>query len=224
MLFGLWHNERHGGGRLPDAARRDLEWRHRNDLGHASAGRLDHRFRDRRAQPLPFFVGAGALGLGTDLEDRQDLEARTLDAAFAQEGEEAIAARLTAPIVSLSVATRAVDMPRWMAEGVGMSTASRQRGSSRDRSAKAKLEAELSAAFAAMDNAKKFLDGKMTPKQADLIGAAIATSMMDRGYRRAFDGLLRQLDEGVAFEQAFLQAFNMPLEAFVGKWLKYARG
>ena len=51
---------------------------------------------------LPGFVGAAALGLGTDLEDRQDLETRALDATVAEEMQKALPA--------LGAAVRPVDL------------------------------------------------------------------------------------------------------------------
>jgi mono/diheme cytochrome c family protein len=146
-------------------------------------------------------------------------------AMVASEGddEDQIADRLALPIVALAVATRGQGVPRWLAEGVGTAVASR-RSATRDRDAKMRLEAELSAAFAAMDNAKKFLDGKMTAEQSDRIGAAIATTMLDRSYRRGFDALVRHLEAGAPFDQSFQQSFGIPLEAFVSNWLKFVRG
>jgi hypothetical protein len=139
------------------------------------------------------------------------------------ENEDQIADRLGSPIVALAVATRGQGVPRWLAEGVGTSVASR-RSATRDRAAKMRLEAELSVALAAMDNAKKFLDGKMTAEQTDRIGAAIATTMLDRSYRRGFDALLRNLADGVPFDRSFEQSLGVPVEAFVSSWLGYARG
>jgi hypothetical protein len=130
---------------------------------------------------------------------------------------------LVAPIVSLAVATRGGDIPRWLSEGVGAAIASRK-GGPRDREAKLQKQAEMSEAFAAMDSAKKFLDNKMSPEHSDRIGAAIASSLLDRGYRRNFDTMLRNVSDGMGFEEAFTQAFRVPPEAFVGQWLKFARG
>lgn len=137
--------------------------------------------------------------------------------------EDQIADRLASPIVALAVATRGQGVPRWLAEGVGTAVASR-RSMTRDRDARMRLETELSAAFAAMDNAKKFLDGKMTAEQSDRIGAAIATTMLDRNYRRGFDALVRHLEAGESFDRSFQQSFGVPLEAFVSNWLKFVRG
>ncbi len=137
--------------------------------------------------------------------------------------KEVIASRLVSPITSLAVATRGGGVPHWLAEGVGAITARRQ-GGTRDREALARSEAEMSEAFAAMDNAKKFLDGKMAPEHTDRIGAAIAASLLDRAYRRSFDTMLRRLEGGAPFEQAFTQSFNAPPDLFVGNWLKFVRG
>lgn len=143
--------------------------------------------------------------------------------ATESEEDDQIAAKLAAPITSLAVATRGLGIPRWISEGVGSSVANRRK-STRDRDAKLRMEAEMSEAFAAMENAKKFLDGKMTPEQTDRIGAAIATSMLTGNYRRGFDGMLRRMESGGPFDQAFQQSFNMPVEAFVNNWLRFARG
>jgi hypothetical protein len=143
--------------------------------------------------------------------------------ASESDDEDQIADRLASPIIALAVATRGQGVPRWLAEGVGTSVASR-RSATRDRDAKMRLEAELSAAFAAMENAKQFLDGKLTAEQSDRIGAAIATTLLDRNFRRGFDSLMRNLEVGTPFDQAFTQSFSMPLETFVSNWLKYVRG
>lgn len=140
-----------------------------------------------------------------------------------RDDEDAIEDRLLSPITSLAVATRGGDVPRWIAEGVGAATASRK-SNQRDREARRRLEAETSQALAAMKNAKQFLDNKLTPQQTDRIGAAIATSLLDRAYRRNFDGLLRNLAGGKPFEQAFVGAFGVPPTAFIDKWMKWARG
>jgi hypothetical protein len=123
----------------------------------------------------------------------------------------------------LAVATRGGDVPRWLAEGTGVVTASRK-GSSRDRDARRKTEAEISEALSAMSSAKQFLDGKLSPEQTDRIGAAIATSMLDRTHRRNFDAMLRSLDDGKPFNQAFLESFRATPAEFVESWMKWARG
>jgi mono/diheme cytochrome c family protein len=136
---------------------------------------------------------------------------------------EQIASRLLSPTVSLAVANRGGDVPRWLAEGVGVVTANRK-GGDRDRGARQKMEAETSEAVTAMKDAKQFLEQKLTPVQTDRIGAAIATTMLDRTYRRNFDSLLRHLRDGKPFDRAFVEAFGVPPAAFVETWLKWARG
>ncbi|MGI9473045.1 MAG: c-type cytochrome domain-containing protein, partial [Rubripirellula sp.] len=140
-----------------------------------------------------------------------------------RDDDDAIEGRLTAPLVSLAVATRGGDVPRWFAEGAGAVTANRQ-GNSRDRDARRQTEQEMSEALAAMGNAKQFLDGKLTPEQTDRLGAAILSSMLDRGQRRSFDGLLRNLDAGKSFDQAFAESFRATPTQFVETWIRWARG
>jgi mono/diheme cytochrome c family protein len=140
-----------------------------------------------------------------------------------QDEEEVIASRLAAPLVSLAVASRGRDVPRWFAEGTGTATATRL-ASTRDREARRQQEAAISAALASMENAKQFLEGKLPPEQTDRIGAAIAATMLERTQRRNFDALLRSLDEGKSFDQAFLEAFRATPEAFVGAWMRWVRG
>lgn len=140
-----------------------------------------------------------------------------------QDEEERIASRLAAPLVSLAVATRGRDVPRWFAEGTGLATASRL-ASTRDRDAKRQQEAAISAALASMENAKQFLEGKLSPEQTDRIGAAIAGTMMERTQRRGFDALIRALDGGKPFDQAFQEAFRASPEEFVSAWMRWVRG
>lgn len=137
--------------------------------------------------------------------------------------EEVLADRLVAPLISLAVATRGSGVPRWLSEGVGVAAAKRN-SNSRDREARQKADSEVSAALAAMKNAKHFLDGKLTPEQTDRIGTAIATSILDRTHRRSFDNLLRQLQGGKPFKQAFFGAFRATEQEFVEAWTRWARG
>jgi mono/diheme cytochrome c family protein len=142
--------------------------------------------------------------------------------AGAGEDAEPIAARLATPIISLAVATRGLSVPRWLAEGVGVATADRG-GVSTDRDARSQAQAELIAAVAAMTDAKKFLQAKMTPEQLDRVSAAIASSLLDRTQRRGFDAMLRNLQAGMPFEAAFTRGFGVSPEVFVTNWLQYVR-
>jgi hypothetical protein len=132
-----------------------------------------------------------------------------------------IASRLAIPLTALAVATRGGDVPRWFAEGLGVAHAAR--GRSLDRDARRQLDAEISAAVTAMGDAKQFLEGKLTAEQSDRIGAAVAATMIDRNQRRQFDLLLRSLDEGVAFQQAFQQAFRMSPTDYIDRWIRSIR-
>ncbi|MEM8666858.1 MAG: c-type cytochrome domain-containing protein [Planctomycetota bacterium] len=139
------------------------------------------------------------------------------------EDEEVIAERLTAPLVSLAVASRGTDVPRWLAEGIGSAMASRQ-GGSRDRDQRREAEQEMVQALSAASNAKEFLDGKLSPEQTDRVGAAIANSMLERTRRRNFDNMLRNLNAGKPFEQAFTEAFGATPELYVQTWFRWLRG
>ncbi|MFK8114119.1 MAG: c-type cytochrome domain-containing protein [Rubripirellula sp.] len=140
--------------------------------------------------------------------------------------EEEIVSRMTAPLISLAVSTRGGDVPRWLAEGVGVTAAKRgskssSKNASRDRQARQRADAETSQALAAMGNAKQFLEGKLTPEHTDRIGAAIASSMLG-SYRRNYDNLLRNLQKGQPFNQAFFAAFRATPIEFVQSWVQWA--
>ena len=136
-----------------------------------------------------------------------------------REEEEMVESRLAAPLVSLAVATRGRDVPRWFAEGTGVATAHRLAGS-RDRDARRKQEAGILAAIASLENAKQFLEGKLAPKQTDRIGAALSATLLDRSLRRGFDSMVRLLEEGQSFEEAFQQAYRVTPQRFVEAWIK----
>ncbi len=135
---------------------------------------------------------------------------------------EAIASRLLTPITALAVATRSGDVPRWFAEGLGVAMSAR--GRTLDREARRELEAQIYESTAAMKEAKQFLEGKLTPEQADRIGAALATTMIDRTRRRQFDGLLRELDSGTPFATAFTKSFGVNESDYINAWLRMVRG
>ncbi len=140
-----------------------------------------------------------------------------------EEDEDAIAARLASPLVSLAVATRRRGIPRWFAEGTGIASSSLV-GATRDRDQLRQQQADMSAALASMENAKQFIDGKLSPEQTDRIGGAIVSTMMDRTHRRGFDSLIRMLGTGQPFDQAFLASFGVQPEDFVKNWVTWIRG
>ncbi|MDB4476853.1 hypothetical protein N9018_01475 [Rhodopirellula sp.] len=148
--------------------------------------------------------------VATDRDDRDEIEAR-----------------LTSPLVSLAVATRAGDVPRWLAEGTGKVIAKRHGNTEkapRGRTAKPTVNRELVEALTAMGNAKQFLDGKLTPEQSDLIATDLMTAMLDRAQRKGFDGLLRNMSRGIPFEKAFIQSFEATPQQFVEAWKRWRTG
>lgn len=139
-----------------------------------------------------------------------------------EEDEDVIAARLAKPLVSLAVATRRRGVPRWFAEGAGLALSS-QAGAKKDRDAVRQQQADLSAALSTMQNAKQFIDGKLSPEHTDLVGGLIVSTMMER-QRRGFDSLIRLLGSGQPFEQSFIASFGVRPEDFVKNWITWVRG
>ena len=137
--------------------------------------------------------------------------------------EDAIANRLVAPLASLAVATRGVDVPRWFAQGVGDSLYHKS-GPTLDRDALRAQQADASAAFAAMKSSKQFLDRKLSPDQMDLISRFLGDAMLDRTNRRNVTALIRGLDGGNSFDQAFTSAFRIKPAQFIDQWLTWAKG
>ena len=140
-----------------------------------------------------------------------------------RDDEETIQNRLLQPLVSLAVATRGGDVPRWFAEGAGTTTASRA-VRTEDATTRDRRRSEMIQAVAATDNAKKFLEEKLTPEQSDLVGAAIMSTMLDAKQRKYFDKMMREISEGRPFEAAFAQSFQGSVAAYVDAWLKRVRG
>jgi len=140
--------------------------------------------------------------------------------------EDEIEARLTSPLVSLAVATRGGDVPRWLAHGTGQVVAKRHGNNAKPKRGRQQqtMAQGLSEALSAMGNAKQFLDGKLTAEQSDLIATALMTSMLDRAQRKGFDGLLRNMGRGMPFEKAFIQSFEATPLQFVEAWKRWATG
>tara|TARA_R110002049_G_scaffold2750_3_gene21850 strand:- start:46574 stop:48505 length:1932 start_codon:yes stop_codon:yes gene_type:complete len=136
--------------------------------------------------------------------------------------QETILNRLISPLVSLAVATRGGDVPRWFAQGAGTTIAARSIRSE-DSFDRDRQRAQIRAAVAATDNAKRFLDGKLTPEQSDHVGAAVMASMLDAKQRKYFDQVIRQMAGGSGFDAAFTKSFGLSLPAYIDRWLQYAR-
>ena len=141
--------------------------------------------------------------------------------ATERDSEKQIESRLVTPLTALAVATRGYDVPRWLAEGVGVVTSMRNTKSDREESMR--RGSETAVAISVMKDANSFLGGKMSPEQADRIGAAIANTMLSRNQRRNYDQLLRELKKGTAFDAAFTTVFRMNPKAYIDAWLKYVR-
>lgn len=140
-----------------------------------------------------------------------------------EEDEDVISGRLASAMVSLAVATRRRGVPRWFAEGAGLAT-STQAGTARDRDSIRQQQADLSEALSTMQNAKQFIDGKLSPEHTDLIGGMVVSTMMDRSHRRSFDSLIRLLGNGQPFEPSFIASFGVRPEDFVKNWIAWVRG
>ena len=141
--------------------------------------------------------------------------------------EDEIEARLTSPLVSLAVATRGGDVPRWLAEGTGKVIAKRHGNTEkapRGRTPKTTVSRDLVEALAAMGNSKQFLDGKLTPEQSDLIATDLMSAMLDRAQKKGFDGLMRNMSRGLPFEKAFIQSFEATPQQFVDAWKRWRTG
>jgi hypothetical protein len=79
-------------------------------------------------------------------------------------------------------------------------------------------------AIASVENAKQFMEGKLSPERTDRVGSAIASTLLGRNYRRRFDALMSNLEDGKPFEQAFQDSFNGTVDEFVAAWLGHVRG
>ena len=141
--------------------------------------------------------------------------------ATESEEPEAIESRLLAPVVSLAVATRGADVPRWFAEGLGAATSMQQNAKS--RSEQEKLRTLAGEAASSVKNAKAFLDNKLTPEQADSFGSAVAMSMLERSRRKSLDATLRLLGDGKSFDDAFVGGFRITPAVYIDQLLQYAR-
>lgn len=149
------------------------------------------------------------------------IDAYAATVATESEEEDAIESRLLAPVVSLAVATRGLDVPRWFAEGLGSAIALQQ--NSKSVSEKEKLRVLATEAVSSVKDAKAFLDNKLTPEQADSFGTALAMSMLDRKRRKSTDATMRQLGDGKSFDDAFLAGFGVTPVVYIDQLLQYAK-
>lgn len=132
-----------------------------------------------------------------------------------------ISSTLVAPVTSLAIATRNPDVPRWFAWGLGNAQAMNMNAADSDD--KERLQLLASQAAAEANNAKVFLGNRLTPEQTDSLSTAIGMAMLDRSKRRGLEAALRQLTDGLSFEQSFQVGFKQTPEQFVDAFLKYVR-
>jgi mono/diheme cytochrome c family protein len=142
--------------------------------------------------------------------------------AASEDKDDALKAKLIAPLASLSVAMRAGGIPRWLPEGVGRFTASKVVG--RDLPAVEQWNRELPSAIAAMKDGVQFTKNELPPEQSDLIAYGLANAMMSRTQRRQYDALLRALPDAKTFDAAFSQAFGMNPATYITQFKQYAAG
>lgn len=134
---------------------------------------------------------------------------------------EVIAERLAAPVSSLAVASRAGSVPRWFADGLGKVVASGE--TKYDRAELAKMQSELVLAVGTMDSGKEFFAGKLAPERADQIAAAVCQSFLTRERKRSFDAVIRNLGQGMAFDEAFQAGMGGTPTAYFDAWLKWVK-
>ncbi len=135
--------------------------------------------------------------------------------------EEEIAERVVAPVASLAVVSRGEGVPRWFAQGLGTAISGGE--SKRDRNENMRRQAELVTAVGSLKSGKDFLNGKLPPERADRMAVAIAESLLSRQNRRGFDAVLRNLQSGLPFPQAFQAGMNMTPIAYVDAWLQWVK-
>ncbi|MCD0460907.1 c-type cytochrome domain-containing protein [Roseiconus lacunae] len=148
-------------------------------------------------------------------------DAYLVTVATGQDDEEAIEDRLLSPVISLAVASRGSDVPRWFAEGLGSARAMQQ--TAKSRADQAKLRTKIAEAASSVKNAKAFLENRLTPEQADAFGTAIAMTMLDRNRRKSLDATFRLLSSGQPFERAFVGGFRVSPTVYIDQLLSYAR-
>ncbi|WP_158222870.1 c-type cytochrome domain-containing protein [Rhodopirellula sp. MGV] len=148
-------------------------------------------------------------------------DAYLVTVASESDDEEAIEDRLLAPVISLAVASRGMDVPRWFSEGIGSALASEQ--TVKNRLDKAKLRTKMMEAASTVKDAKAFLENRLTPEQADALGTLIAMTMLDRARRKSLDTTIRYLSAGKPFEQAFAGGFGVSPAVYLDQFLSYSR-
>lgn len=113
-------------------------------------------------------------------------------------------------VAAVAQASRATDVPRWFADGMGYSLAAKVYGRADEVAA---WEAEATAAAGRMSQPDDFIAGKLAEDQAGLIAYAFLNKLRSSGPR--FNKLLGALEKGTAFESAFQEAFGQTPAEFL---------
>jgi len=142
--------------------------------------------------------------------------------ATASDSDAAVEARLIGPMASLAVAARRSDVPRWFAEGVGRAAAAKL--AARELDSVAAWNQGMPAAVATLKDGQQLVKDGLPPEQTDLIGYAIANTMLGRNQRRQYDALLRSLDKAPSFDAAFSATFGMEPATYIDRWKAYMTG
>ncbi len=149
------------------------------------------------------------------------IEAYVAVVAGANDEEEVIAKRLAAPVASLAVASRALSVPRWFADGIGKVVAASD--VKRDRAELAKIQSELITAVGSLKSGKEFFAGQLPPERADRLAAAVCDSFLTREKKRGFDTVMRNLSEGKKFDDAFLAGMGVSPTAYFDAWIAWVK-
>jgi len=149
------------------------------------------------------------------------LQAYAAVVATDRDTPEEIRNRLIAPVVSLTIASRGPGIPRWFADGLGRAVARREL--SLDRQQRQEIEQEVRDAVGTLDSGKAFFEGKLPPQQADRLATAVCESLLDRQRKRGLITVMRQLEAGKSFDNAFAEGFNATPTAYFDAWLKFVK-
>lgn len=135
-----------------------------------------------------------------------------------EESQDELMARLVAPMASIQVAMRG-DSPRWFREGLGRAVAAQT--VARDLPEVQQWKDAIPQALTVIKEPKDIVEQRLPPAETDLIGFGMSQMLLDRQYRKQLAALLRGVESGMPFNEAFQTAFGPPLETFVTGWLTY---
>ena len=128
--------------------------------------------------------------------------------------------QLVQQLASLAVGTYE-GVPQWFADGVGRKVL--VESAPKDDPRNKQWQNKLGVVAQQLQDAKQVLEGKLGEEQSALVGMMLANTMMEKGNRKAFDVLLKELRQGKTFPQAFEHAIGN-LEKSLQKWINMARG